>query len=298
MVASALADMSFTIVVLPDTQIYADRHPHHLTNQVDFVLRHARDHEVVAVLHEGDVTNDNSDAQWERAAHALRRLEGEVPLVMSLGNHDYGKKGSGADRTTQFHRWFPFESFTSVKSTFEPGRADNAFHRVSTPEGPWNVLALEFGPRDEVVAWAKTQLDAEPTTPTIVLTHAYLYSDHTRYDRRRDDQRWAPQLYGVARTQGVNEGEELFRKLVEPCSQVRFVLCGHVLNEGTGLCTDTRSDGTRVHQILANYQTRSEGGESYLRLLTFTETSVQVRTYSPALDRELDDARNRFDLPR
>lgn len=290
--------MEWSLVVLPDTQIYADRYPKHLDHQVDFVLRHAESNHVAAVLHEGDVTNDNSDAQWERAAHALRRLQGQVPLVMALGNHDYGEKGSGGDRTTRFHRWFPFDSFTSVRAAFERERADNALHVVSTPEGSWHVLALEFGPRDEVVAWAKEQLDAHPSTPTIVLTHAYLYSDHTRYDRRRDDQRWAPQLYGVARTQSVNEGQELYEKLIAPCPQVRFVLCGHVLNEGTGLRTDSRPDGTRVHQILANYQTRSEGGESYLRLMTFTEGEVRIRTYSPALDCELDDARNHFDVVR
>lgn len=287
----------WSIVVLPDTQVYAAKHPEHFDRQVDFVLRHARKHPIAAVLHEGDVVDDNSDAQWELASRALRRLEGHVPLVMALGNHDYGKGGSGGDRTTGLHRWFPAESFETVVSTFEPDRVDNALHRIRTPEGTWHVLVLEFAPRAEAVAWGRAQLE-QTDAPAIVLTHTYLYSDHTRYDRTRDDQRWAPWVYGVARRDGACDGETIFRQLVEPCSQVQLVLCGHVLNEGTGCRTDTRTDGSRVHQVLANYQTRDEGGESYLRLMTFTETTIEVRSYSPWLDAELTDSRNRFVLPR
>ena len=284
----------WTLAVLPDTQIYAKLHPEHFDRQVDFVLQNAESRNIVAVLHEGDVVDDNSDAQWERAA-ALRRLEGHVPLIVALGNHDYGEGGSSAEHSTRLHDWFPFETFGSVQETFEPERVDNALHRVDTPEGPWNVLALEFAPRREVVEWARARLESQDV-PTAVLIHAYLYSDHTRYDRRREDQRWAPWLYGVGRVEGSHDGEELYRALIEPCSNVRLVLCGHVL--GTGLRTDERADGTRVHQILANYQTGQEGGASYLRLMTFTPDAIRVRTYSPWLDREMDDRDNRFDLPR
>ena len=298
MAASVRADVKpWTLVVLPDTQIYARKHPEHFGRQVDFILRHAEKHDVVAVLHEGDVVDDNSDAQWERAAE-LRRLEGHVPLVMALGNHDYGDGGSGGDRTTGLHRWFPFESFTTIRATFEPQRADNALHRIDTPEGPWNVVVLEFAPRDVVLDWARLELQRDPDTPTVVLTHTYLYSDHTRYDRRREDQRWAPWVYGVARRDGANDGEEIYAKLVEPFSQVRVVLCGHVINEGAALRTDVRADGTRVHQMLANYQHRREGGASFLRLLTFTEGTLSVRTYSPWLDEYREDERDQFELAR
>ena len=50
----------------------------------------------------------------------------------------------------------------------------------------------------------------------ILLTHAYLYSDETRYDWpvRQREQNWNPNGYGVAKLAPVNDGEALWQKLV------------------------------------------------------------------------------------
>lgn len=296
-------EASWSVVVLPDTQVYAKAHPELMEAQARFVAEHAERLGIRAVLHAGDVTDDNSDAQWEVAARAYAPLQGRLPLVMALGNHDYGPRGSATARDTRLHEWLPFEGFAATPSfggSFEAGRADNAWHLLDTPDGPWLVLALEFGPRDEVVAWAREVLDARRDVPAMLVTHAYLYSDGTRYDRRaRSDQRWSPHAYGVAgEAGGVNDGEALFHGLVGPCSNLRLVFCGHVLNEGVARRTDRRPDGTVVHQVLANYQHRDRGGASFLRLVRFTEAGrrVEIRTYAPHLDRWKDDPDNRFEL--
>ena len=79
---------------------------------------------------------------------------------------------------------------------------------------------------------------------------------------------------------------------------MRFVLCGHDLGDGVGRLTSVRADGTRVHQILANYQMGALGGAGYLRLMRFVPARrhVEVRTYSPYLDRFKSDAANAFEL--
>jgi hypothetical protein len=96
----------------------------------------------------------------------------------------------------------------------------------------------------------------------------------------------------------VNDGEEIWQKLVEPNSNVRFVLCGHVLGTGTARLTSQRADGTTVHQILANYQMLPLGGGGFLRTMTFYpgQRLVHVGTYSPYLDRSKTDDANDFYL--
>jgi hypothetical protein len=109
----------------------------------------------------------------------------------------------------------------------------------------------------------------------------------------------------------VNDGEDLWQKLIKPNRNVQFVFCGHVVGDGHGLgfatarLTSVRDDGSRVHQVLANYQyclggpcTEVHGGNGFLRLLRFVpdEHVVHVQTYSPYLDQSLTDDANQFDL--
>ena len=98
---------------------------------------------------------------------------------------------------------------------------------------------------------------------------------------------------------------EVWRTLIEPNPNVRIVLSGHVIPDGTARSVATRADGSRVHQLLANYQrcdfcpcAEVQGGGGYLRLLEFEPQDVrlQVTTYSPYLDAWLDDDENRFVL--
>ena len=181
------------------------------------------------------------------------------------------------------------------------------------------MIALEFGPRDETLAWADAILKQRPDTPAIVITHAYLAHDGRRYDRTNPmSQRFNPHEYTMMGT--INDGEEMWRKLVAPNSNVKLVFSGHDVSgvnlpPGTAaLLTSTRADGTRVHQILANYQTclgppcktfndgttaqTVHGGNGYLRILRFSpaDRTISVRTYSPYVDRSLTDPANQFVL--
>jgi hypothetical protein len=159
---------------------------------------------------------------------------------------------------------------------------------------------LEFGPRDAVLEWADEIAKRFASVPAIVVTHAYLYSDNTRYDHlSRPDQWWNPHRYLSDATPGsVNDGEEIWRKLVSRNDNIRFVLCGHELGDGIGRLTSVRPDGTKVHQLLANYQMGARGGAGFLRLMRFIPAThkVEVRTYSPYLKKFKTDPDNQFAL--
>jgi hypothetical protein len=159
---------------------------------------------------------------------------------------------------------------------------------------------LEWSPRDAVVAWADAVLRQHPRRRAIVVTHAYLYSDNTRYDHvRRPEHFWNPYDYATAKLRGgTNDGENLWQRLISRHEHVDFVLCGHVLNEGYGRLSSTTPGGHVVHQLMADYQERPQGGEGYLRLMEFLPDgqTVQVKTYSPVLDRYLTEAGQQFVL--
>lgn len=287
------------VIVLPDTQFYACAYPNIFQQQARWIVEHQRDQAIALVVHTGDIVDQDVSAQWQVAAGSLHMLDGVVPYLVTCGNHDLS-----AARTSQIGSYFdPAAAGAEVRDS---GRFDNAYRVVEIAGTPWLVLGLEFGPRDAVVEWASDILQMHADLPAIVFTHAYLYSDGQRYDRNRTPpQPYHPDGYGFTPEQGINDGEDLWRKLIEPHENVRLVLSGHVIPDGTARSVATRASGTRVHQLLANYQrcdlcpcTEVEGGGGYLRILRFTPDArtLEVTTYSPHLEMSLHDEENEFTL--
>lgn len=295
----------FTVVALPDTQYYAAQFPEIFEAQATWLLEAHQTGDVAFVLHEGDIVDNDVDQQWMPAAASLHRLDGVVPYVLSAGNHDYPGDGWLASRSTLIDTYFPSSTFSGSSwfgGTFEPDHIENNYALFDVAGGgQWLVLSLEFGPRDEVLAWANTIARQYASTPAMVVTHAYLYEDDSRYDRvKRPDQNGNPHAYPIDKAPGgVNDGEEIWQKLVLGNSNIRFVFCGHVVDRGVGRLTSVRPDGTTVHQILANYQMLPHGGDGYLRVMQFFPTlgELHVQTYSPSLDALKTDPDNDFFLP-
>jgi hypothetical protein len=283
-----------TIVVLPDTQYYAESYPDVFAGQTSWILAQKPALNIAAVLHVGDLVDAGTQAQWDVANTAMRVLDGIVPYVLVPGNHD-----TDSNRNTLIDNYFGPASMPWITGTMTAGQIENNYALVDIGPQKWLVLGLEFGPRDAVVAWADTILKAYPTTPAILLTHAYLYSDGTRYDiNSSSHQSFIPQDYHYTESQGINDGEMLWQKLVLPNPNVRLVFCGH--QTGWARLTSTRPDGSRVHQMLSDYQwyNGDNFGYGYLRVvqLDYGKKTIQVQTYSPYLQQYLIDDANQFSL--
>jgi hypothetical protein len=294
--ADPIAEGSWTLAVLPDTQIYAEAYPQYYDAQTRWLVEHADSHNIRFVLHEGDITNANVTPHWDNARKSMALLDGKLPYAIAPGNHDYGPGGNAADRVSFFNdaKYFgpgtPYISQPSVGGRFEETKTDNTWHTFDDGSQKWLVIALEFAPRDEVIAWADKIVAEHADLPAILVTHAYMYSDDTIYDwqAKGAKQSWNPHAYGVAKQPGetVNDGQQLWDKLVSKHANFRLVFNGHVLNDGTGYRSTKGAAGNAVHQMLANYQFKKEGGQGDLRLLEFKKDGdIVVRTYSPVLDR-------------
>ncbi|MBN2579794.1 MAG: metallophosphoesterase [Pirellulales bacterium] len=288
---------SWTLAILPDTQHYAERHPTILTSQVQFLADSKEKLNLAFVLQEGDATNRNTPAEWKRVSKAFALLEkAGVDYLIAPGNHDYPVKYKTFDgrSASLMNEYFPVTRLKK-QPTFggvwpgEPDSTHNSYSLFSAGGTDWLVLALEFGPRNEVVAWADKILKKYPKRKAMIVTHAYLYCDGTRYDwaAKGNKQAWSPHSGGYEKLSvDVNDGEEMWNKL-KGNANLKFVFCGHVLNDGEGYLVSRGDHGNVVHQILANYQFLRKGGLGYMRLMEFLPDgeTVHVRTYSPWLDK-------------
>lgn len=292
------------VVLLPDTQTYAEKYPEILRAQVQWIADNAGKTDLV--IQQGDLTQNNSEKEWEIVRDAFGVLDGKVPYVLAVGNHDMGSvPGKFADvrNTTLFNRYFPYAQMSELPGfggSFEQGIMDNTWYTLETGKVKWLVLSLEFGPRDKVLDWAGEIIKKHPDHLVVINTHSYMYADNTRQGEGDD---WRPQAYGVGKdtgTDAVNDGEDIWHKLVKQHPNVRFVFSGHVLHSGVGTLLSINDEGYPVYQMLANYQEgvqdSEKGGNGWLRMLNMDlrENTVEVLTYSPYLEAYMEDPEHHF----
>ena len=290
----------FTLAILPDTQIYAESFPHIFTAQTQWIAQNRDEHNIVFTLHEGDITNGNTEPQWRNAAESMSVLDGEVPYALVMGNHDMGPGGTCEVRDSPlFNEYFPvtrFESLPTFGGVFEPGKLENTYHRFEAADTGWLIVALEFLPRDRVLQWTNDIIASHPDRHVLMLTHSHVCNDATLYGSRPDHNS-KPGGFGIVYDpEGANDGQETWVKTLRRHENVRFVFNGHFL--GSAHTVGTGNEGNAVHQMLSNYQDMDEGGSGYLRLVKCDPSSrtVYVKTYSPYLDSYLTDPSNEFTL--
>lgn len=297
---------AFTIVLLPDTQTYAEKYPEILEAQTHWIANHAD--EFAFVLHQGDLTQNNNDAEWQVVAQSLALLDGKIPYTFVPGNHDMGSvPGKFADErnTTLMNQYLPISRYRELPTfggAFEQDKVDNTYHVFEAGGLDWLVLSLEFGPRNEVLDWANKVVEQHPDHKVILNTHAYMYSDSTR---QGGQDWWRPQGYGIGKDTGPdapNDGEQIWEKLVKKHPNMVFVFSGHVLHDGEGTLVSEGVHSNQVYQMLANYQEgvkgSENGGNGYLRLITVNPeaNTVEVKTYSPYLDKYMTEPQQQFEF--
>ncbi len=292
------------VVLLPDTQTYAEKYPQVLDSQIHWIANNAKD--IDFVLQQGDLTQNNNDNEWLIIQKAFAKLNGKVPYVLAAGNHDMGSAdGKFADvrNSSLYNKYFPLNEMQNLQGfggVAEDGRLDNAWYIFKTGKIKWLVLTLEFGPRNGILDWANDLIAKYPDYTVIVNTHSYMYSDSTRQGYGDN---WRPQAYGVGKDTGqsrVNDGEDIWNKLVKKHSNTRFVFSGHVLNSGVGTLVSFNEAGYPVYQMLANYQEGVKGsimgGNGWLRILDmdFKKGTISVKTYSPFVNQYMDNPAHTF----
>lgn len=292
----ALARPDFSVVMLPDTQMYTD----HLNDRGEAAPRESRTYfqsqtkwvvdnlvtqNIKFVTHVGDViehdgTRDTRLQRWSRADAAMRILDGDpkthpngvVPYSVVLGNHDYDTKSmhtadekhGGAE---SFVKYFGKERFTN--RTWYGGASDNnvnSFQLFESNGIKFLHIALEFearqdaNPKLDSVKWAQKVIDDNPGRAVILSTHAYLHPS------RNGTTSW-----GVTNKTTGRNGSRIFDELVKPNPEIFMVLSGHFT--GTVERTNENKDGTTdrpdVYEVVTDFQGDANGGNGYFRLFRF-----------------------------
>jgi hypothetical protein len=256
----------FTIIALPDAQNYTTTTGTlaKFASQTAWCVNERVTRNIVFAAMEGDITNDNQDAQWQRAVTAMNTLESPspgIPYAISLGNHD---QLGGA--TTLYNTYFGVSRFDG--RTYYGGHYgsdNNNSYQLFSASG-MDFITIHLGSGDQVppaavLSWADGLLKSNASRRAIVVSHSIINAGN-------------PGTFSSA-------GQAIFDTLKDN-SNLFLMLCGHVPGEGRR--TDTGTNGNTIHTILSDYQSDNEGN-GWLRILTFSPANnrITVQSYSPYL---------------
>ncbi|UCF67787.1 MAG: hypothetical protein JSV80_00355 [Acidobacteriota bacterium] len=292
----------FTIVVLPDTQNYSQSFPEIFRRQTEWCVESKDERNIVFVSHLGDIVQTASRLdQWDNAESAMSQLEDPLttnlpdgmPYGLSVGNHDQSPLGSprsGGDEgatTVNFNDYFGVHRFDGRDyygghydfgdPTTYADNNDNNFELFSAGGMDFIAIHLEYDltntpERDAVLDWLDNVLLSYPERRAIIVTHYMLTTAGTF----------------------SGQGSAIYEK-VKDNPNVFLMMGGHVWEAAR------RSDeyqGNTIHSILSDYQNRANGGNGWLRVMTFSpgKDEIFVQTYSPWLDQYEPDEPHQFTL--
>lgn len=260
----------FTLIVLPDTQHYSDWM---YKTTVDWILAQQKERNIAAVLHEGDITHNNTGAEWKVAAAAFARLDNTLPYVLAVGNHDMTSTSS----TALFNTHFPHSRMSKLLGfggSYPPGKMDNSFYTFRAGGRDWLVVSVVWDPDSAALQWADQVVAARPTHRTIVLTHAFLTPAAT--------------VEPMAR--------RIWDGLIRKHGNILFVFNGHYTAGDAARLKSKGDKGNPVYIMFANYQTEPASGYGMLRIVRFDTLAktLSVKSYSTLSGKYREDDANQF----
>lgn len=258
---------SIFIAVFGDIQYYTNSDYIHLYQEsVDWIRMVSDEGKYFnCILHTGDITQGNSKGQYSCFYEATVDVAKKIPYFSMIGNHDYtwNEGNNITDRSsTHFNEYVKFPlSKQKVVAWFEKGRMENIVVENSIYGHRFDLLILEFGPREEVVEWADAYVKSHPEHNFILMNHEYLEKGGGRRTRNI-----------TAETQFANEQiitpEQLWNNLIKCNDNIRLVLCGHV-GGLYALTIDANDYGREIPQIQHNIQSPDYRYDNWLMLWEF-----------------------------
>ena len=268
-------EYAYSMMVVGDIQIVTEndvqKNTNHLGTLYDYIVDNVEAKKVkhvVACL--GDITNHDATSEWNHAGASIRKLDGVVPYSLVRGNHDIKV---GYDAT------FGVAS-TYTEQYIEAYGKDtkNTVHEFSAGNRDYLVLALDYHPSDDVLAWANKIVEDHAYHNVIVVTHSYLQGDGTLFETSE----WGANDFGP------NGGEQIWDKFVRKHKNIVMVLSGHCSGNDIAMLTSTGDNGNTVQQFMINPQGLDvEAATGMVANLYFSEDgkNISVEWYSPVQEK-------------
>lgn len=288
----ATPGQDFSIIQIPDTQFYSQGSSSRATNitvaeliatfgeQTQWVVNNRQNRNIAFTSHMGDIVqsgnNGGNDIEWVRASSAMARLENPattllahgMPFGAAPGNHDIDPIGNYDAGSTRFYnQYFGVSRFAG--RTYYGGHygTDNTNNYQLFSVSGLDFIAIHFAydtsPNKPILDWADALMKAHPHRRAMVTSHSIIGGGNPG----------SFSAQGRAIYDALKNNPNFF-----------LMLCGHIHAEGRRADV---YDGRTIYTVLSDYQSASNGGNGFLRLLKFSpaDNTIRLESYSPTLNR-------------
>lgn len=265
---AVFGDIQYLTMNKRDVEVYK--------KSVDWIQRkRAEGYHFNCVLYTGDITSTNLPYQWQCFLNSTSQLANEIPIITMTGDHDYTWVDGPhiKDRkSTHINEYLQFPSTTSkIVAWYEEGHLENIVVENTIHGQRLDLLVLEFGPREEVIAWADAYVKAHPDHHFILMNHEYLESNGgIRTEKLKCKLRLSNTNYVTP--------EQLWNKLIKCNDNIRCVLCGHV-GSLYALTLGKNDFDREIPQIEHNIQAEPYRFDNWLMMWEFPADSDSANVY-------------------
>lgn len=303
----------FTVIALPDTQHYTYKESNFqlFIDQTQWIINQKVNLNIVLVDHLGDIVDYSEPVQWNRARQALNLLnQNDIAIGVAPGNHDYNAidvvgpadlydknfpatnaiaAADGLGITSyQSYSWYggymggTNDAVTSDDGQYENRLWKNNYVLFSAGGMDFINIALEYNFPYQTQQWLDDVLTAFPNRRAIISTHKFLSDDNT-----------------VSSSTG--NVKAILDSILQKHCNVFLILSGHYYSgptPGEAERDEINACGKPVYLRMSNYQEDTNGGNGFLRMMTFhpKTNTIDVKTYSPIVNEYKTDADSQFTL--
>lgn len=245
-----------TLAIFPDTQYMGQYHPVIIDDMVAWCCDKKEDYNIKAILHVGDIAENSYDKEFLNGEKSFNiAKEAKMPFMVTAGNHD---SRQNCDIFAKYFGKGCYKDFDNI--VFDE---DSLSGYIKTTLSGKEVMLLNINSyrMEKSIAWCNKVIKDE-NLPTIVFSH-----DIFDYE-------------GTSSVQNTENGDEIFKTIVNENPNVFMVIAGHMFGIGHKIVTVLDRE---VIAMLTNYQSYPNGGNGYLQLaeFDFDRNKLNVSTYSP-----------------
>lgn len=280
----------YNFLIVPDTQHLARQHPDLFMNMAKTIVAYHRKSPIDAVIQLGDIVDGGGikKEEYDVAKECMDVIdEAGIPLLLAAGNHDYDRP-IGIDllhpnpledgrNLTVYNDYFGMKRLRNQPwyvQSYQQGQTENSCYRI----GKMMVLVLEFGPRDDVLEWAKQIVNQYSEKQFILITHSYMYHDGGRTTTHSEHN----PLHSPETRDG-NDGEMIWQKFVKHQANIVAVFSGHHVPKNVSYCVDLSVHHKKIVQSFQNWQEEKDGGAGRMRLVQYDDIdkTISSKVFNP-----------------
>lgn len=258
-----VTDYDFSLAIVGDIQKITYHWPEKVPTIYNWIAANAEEKNIVRAVSLGDITEDDTEEEYNTVKNAFKALDGIIPHTIIRGNHD----------VANFDKYITYDEYKDSADGAYNNSMKNTYSLFEQGGRKYMLLNLDCGAKADMIAWANEVVAAHPDYNVIVATHLYMYRDG----------RLISSWYGME-NYGQSSGANIWNDFVSQHENIVMVICGHVSTDKVVMNERVGVNGNVVKELLINPQATDMfyEGAGIVTMFYFSEDGkkVQVENYS------------------